>query len=88
MIRLQYRFYGAVQGVGFRYRAKHAASLCGVTGLAENMWDGSVYMEAQGSREAIESMVQMIANGRFVEIERVEEKEIPVVEGERGFGRG
>ena len=86
MIRRRYRFYGRVQGVGFRYRAKQAASLYGVTGWVENEWDGSVSMEAQGEPSDIDKMVEAIGRGFFVEIERTEAERIDVIEGERGFG--
>ena len=32
IIRKKVFVYGAVQGVGFRYRAEHAANMLGVTG--------------------------------------------------------
>ena len=48
MERRHYRFYGRVQGVGFRYRAQYTASHLGLTGWVANLWDGSVEMEAQG----------------------------------------
>ena len=31
-IRKHFKFFGRVQGVGFRYRAEKSASLCGVNG--------------------------------------------------------
>ena len=34
IIRKKVFVYGAVQGVGFRYRAEHAANILGVTGWA------------------------------------------------------
>ena len=48
MVRKQIRFRGKVQGVGFRYHAKNAASSLGLTGWVRNESDGSVYMEVQG----------------------------------------
>ena len=45
MIRRHIIFYGWVQGVGFRYRARHAASAYGCTGWVRNEWDGAVSME-------------------------------------------
>ena len=45
MARRHISFYGWVQGVGFRYRARHAAELYGCTGWVRNEWDGSVTME-------------------------------------------
>ena len=40
MIRKRIVFYGWVQGVGFRYRALHAADLIGATGWVRNEFDG------------------------------------------------
>ena len=48
IVRKHIIFYGYVQGVGFRYRARHAADLYGCTGWVRNEWDGSVSMEIQG----------------------------------------
>ena len=48
MIRKNFRFYGRVQGVGFRHTALNAASRLGLTGWVRNERDGSVSMEAQG----------------------------------------
>lgn len=48
VIRKRIRFFGSVQGVGFRYRAKHAAASVGATGWVRNEYDGSVSMEIQG----------------------------------------
>jgi acylphosphatase len=42
MVRKHIVFYGSVQGVGFRYRARQAAGLVGCTGWVRNEWDGSV----------------------------------------------
>ncbi|MBO5514396.1 MAG: acylphosphatase [Mogibacterium sp.] len=51
VIRKHMVCYGWVQGVGFRYRARHAASLYGVTGWLRNDPGGSVTMEIQGTEE-------------------------------------
>ena len=59
MVRKHYRFTGRVQGVGFRYRAKHAAGGMCITGWVKNEWDGSVEMEVQGTEEAINRMLGM-----------------------------
>lgn len=84
MIRKHIAFYGWVQGVGFRYRARHAASLYGCTGWVRNEWDGSVTMEIQGNPEDIDRVIQAIQAGRYIEIDRMDEREIPL-EDERGF---
>ena len=85
MVRKRIVFEGFVQGVGFRWRASHAASLYGCTGWVRNEWDGSVTMELQGEPEQIDSVVRAIGAGRYVEIERMESLELPVRD-ERDFG--
>lgn len=86
MIRRHIRFYGKVQGVGFRYRARHAADMYSCTGWAKNEYDGSVTMEIQGEPDAIEKVISIIAQGRFVNIEAMDAKTVPAIEGERAFG--
>ena len=85
MIRRHIIFTGRVQGVGFRYRARHAASLYGCTGWVRNEWDGSVTMEIQGEPEAIDRVIHAIGAGRYVQIEGMKDKAIPVVDDERSF---
>lgn len=77
-------FSGRVQAVGFRYRAMHVARSLGLTGWVRNCWDGTVEMEAQGNPEEIRRMVVMIADSRYIEIEDVRVREIPM-ETESGF---
>lgn len=84
MIRRHITFTGAVQGVGFRYRARHAAALYGCTGWVRNEWDGTVTMEIQGAPERIEQVLQSIEAGRYVEIETMRSREVPL-EDERDF---
>lgn len=83
-MRRRFRFYGCVQGVGFRWRALHSADLNGVTGYVRNLSDGCVEMEAEGSAEAIEKTVEAIGRGSFIHIERVEVCDIPEI-GDRCF---
>ena len=84
LIRKHYWFSGRVQGVGFRYRACHIASSLGVTGWVRNNWDDRVEMEAQGTREELARMVEMLYRQSFIGIEGIEDKVIPV-EVESGF---
>ena len=83
--RKSFIFYGSVQGVGFRWRARSAAEHFSCTGWVRNEWDGSVAMEIQGTEEAIESVILAIEKGTFVRIENMDMKEIPVIEDEYGF---
>lgn len=84
LIRKHYWFSGRVQGVGFRYRACYIASSLGVTGWVRNNWDERVEMEAQGTREQLARMVEMLDRQSFIGIEGIEDKIIPV-EVENGF---
>ena len=84
IIRRYYRFYGHVQGVGFRYRAKHAAEQLGVTGFVRNRYDGSVEMEAEGPEEQLDCLIALIEKGRFIWIERMECASVKP-EGDRYF---
>ena len=54
IVRKHIVFYGQVQGVGFRYRARHAADVYGCTGWVKNKSDGSVTMEIQDAEEQID----------------------------------
>lgn len=85
MIRRHITFYGSVQGVGFRYRARHAAELYGCTGWVKNEWDSSATMEIQGTEEQIDSVILAIERGTYVQIENLDSSTIPIVENERGF---
>ena len=85
MIRRRITFYGSVQGVGFRYRARHAAEMFGCTGWVHNAWDGSVLMEIQGTEEQIDQVILAIERGNFVRIENMDSRTIPLDEEERGF---
>ncbi len=85
MVRKHITFYGWVQGVGFRYRARHAAELYGCTGWVRNEWDGSVTMEIQGTEEAIDNVILAIKRGTYIRIENMDSWMIPVDPEERGF---
>ena len=85
MIRKHIVFFGRVQGVGFRYNARYAASLYGCTGWVRNEWDGSVTMEIQGTEEQIDKVISYVGHGTFVRIEGMDVQTLPVNEYERGF---
>ena len=85
MIRKRIVFSGWVQGVGFRYRARHAAELLGATGWVRNEYDGSVTMEIQGTEEQIDEVIRAIGRGRYVKIENMDVRTIPVIDHEQGF---
>ena len=83
--RKRFRFYGTVQGVGFRWRARSAAQAVGATGWVRNEYDGSVTMELQGTQSQLDRALTMLEGGRFLSIEDVEVRSVPLLEDERGF---
>ena len=86
MERRYFRFYGRVQGVGFRYRAYYAAQLLGLTGFVGNLDDGSVELEAQGDPEALDKLVKTIQQtSRWILIDDIVMRTVPTVPRERGF---
>lgn len=85
VIRKRIRFFGSVQGVGFRYRAKYAAASVGATGWVRNEYDGSVSMEIQGTESQIDQVILVIERGTYVHIENMDVRTIPVVDDEHGF---
>ena len=84
-MRKYYRFFGRVQGAGFRYRARQAADSLGITGWVTNLYDGSVEMEAQGKEEELDRLVQMIQGSPYIDVADLTVKETGEIEGERSF---
>jgi acylphosphatase len=52
-IRQDVRYYGRVQGVGFRYTAQRIAGGYPVSGYVENLGDGTVHLVVEGDKEKV-----------------------------------
>lgn len=61
--RLQAFISGRVQGVGFRYFVYEHASPLGLTGWVRNLRDGRVEVVAEGSAEALETLLVDLQRG-------------------------
>jgi len=63
--KLLYKIHvtGQVQGVGFRWRAVIEAKNLGITGFVKNLSNGSVYIEAEGSREQLNAYIDWCKKG-------------------------
>lgn len=85
-IRVSICFYGRVQGAGFRYKLRYLAEKYSVTGWARNEYDGSVSTELQGLEEDIDKILQALYNDRYIEIDDIRKRSLPVDEEEYGFG--
>ena len=77
-IRRHIIFSGDVQGVGFRYRARQAASYFCISGWVRNLWDGSVEMEAEGRAKDIDDMILALERNTWAQIEDIRSENIPV----------
>ena len=85
MKRYRLRFFGSVQGVGFRYTARHAANMYRLTGYVKNEYDGSVTCEVQGDAEAIDEFIRTVNQGRFIDISNIDRTAMQVIEDESSF---
>ena len=54
---------GRVQGVGYRYSAKVKAESMDIRGSVQNLRDGSVFVTAQGKKEAVDNFVRWCYKG-------------------------
>ncbi len=75
--------HGFVQGVGFRQFVRRRAHELGLAGRAVNRPDGTVVVEAEGAREALEALAQALAEGPLAS--RVERVDRVIDEGGRGL---
>ena len=83
-IRKKYKFYGRVQGVGFRYTAKYLAQSLVLTGWVKNEYDGTVKMEVQGREPMIDKLLEGLNRNSFINIEWIDSEVIPT-EVEQSF---
>lgn len=82
--RRRIEFHGRVQGVGFRYQAQKYASAYGLKGWVRNEYDGSVTMEVQGPSEIINMVLKHIRSDRYIQLDWIDSKQIPL-EDKPGF---
>ncbi len=63
MRHLELRITGKVQGVSFRSLAQALAKDLGLTGYVENLADGSVHIEAEGTVKDLENLLDWSYRG-------------------------
>ncbi len=63
MKRVAINIFGKVQMVGFRYRVIKKARELNLTGLVDDLRDGSVGIEAQGEPSQIKKLVEWCKTG-------------------------
>lgn len=84
-IRQALSFEGRVQGVGFRYKTFYLAQKYGLTGWVQNEYDGSVSAQIQGQETQIDMVIQALYNDRYIRIDWISRRNIPLEQNERGF---
>ncbi|CAN5709100.1 hypothetical protein BH23CHL5_BH23CHL5_15940 [soil metagenome] len=57
------RVWGRVQGVNYRKATQREALRTGITGFARNMPDDSVWIEAEGTKEAMADFIAWCEKG-------------------------
>jgi len=63
MHHLHLRIHGRVQGVGFRYFVWREACALQLAGTVRNLPDGSVEVEGEGDRAALERLLATVRRG-------------------------
>ena len=77
---------GRVQGVAYRYSAQSAARRHQITGWVRNLRDGSVEAEIQGSKEAVEAMLDWLHEGPPpARVSHIQATDRPASPDETGF---
>jgi acylphosphatase len=72
MKRIIINVYGHVQGVFFRYTTRKVARKLGLTGVVKNMTDGSVFIEAEGSEDKLNELLEFSKKGpKYAKVENV-----------------
>ncbi|MDO5121850.1 MAG: acylphosphatase [Erysipelotrichaceae bacterium] len=77
---------GRVQNVGFRTFATMNAQQCHLTGMVTNLENGDVEVIIQGEQKDIDEFLELTRKGnRFIRVDNIQLKMLPVVEGEKKF---
>ena len=80
------RLTGRVQGVGFRWFARHVARELGIAGRVKNLPDGSVETVAAGTPAELATFRERLREGPpGARVLAVEEQELAVVPDWEGF---
>jgi len=77
---------GRVQGVGFRWFVEREAHILKIAGWVRNNSDGTVEVQAQGSRDQLSGLRSRLHEGpRAARVDHVEESEAEAIPGLTSF---
>ena len=79
-------FSGRVQGVGFRYQTLQLAREFEVSGVVQNLPDGRVQLEAEGTADEVRAFIAAVAERMEGYIRKVEQTEAARAPQFQGFG--
>jgi len=77
-MNLYIRFYGTVQGVGFRATTECFARELSISGTVKNMADGSVEIYAQGPNANVDAFLSRLQNHFKRYLQRVDIRPLEV----------
>ena len=84
--RYEIQVSGKVQGVYYRASTKDKAVQLGITGYVKNMSDGGVFIDAEGSQDALDVLISWCHQGpTLAHVKQVTVKPIAVPKGYQQF---
>lgn len=83
--RYRITFSGRVQKVGFRLEVSELAKRLELTGFCENLENGDVLAELQGSKEKIKFLVYFMESLKRIKITERKVEALPVIPEEKEF---
>ena len=85
IIRKRMTFSGKVQNIGFRLEFSELAKRLGLTGFCENLENGDVFAEVQGSEEKIDFLIFFMESLKRIRITNKIIEDIDVNSDEKEF---
>ena len=88
--RLRLRYAGKVQAVGFRFQAQMLAKSVGCVGWVQNLDDGDVLVEVQGTPSQLEAFRRGIRDlsdspDTWISCRLASQTTVPLAQGEKDF---
>lgn len=83
--RYRVTFSGRVQKVGFRLEVCELAKRLGITGFCENLENGDVLAELQGTEEKVKYLISFMESLKRIKITSKTIEELEIIEGENEF---
>ncbi len=67
---------GRVQGIGFRFACRNMANSLGIKGYVKNLYDGNVFIEAEGTELQLRHFIEWCHTGpTYANVSEIKESE-------------